>query len=154
VTDLLELADRLYTGAEPVTRQKLFAWSGELVEVAPDTAFVAAFSNVAALGTDDGLVLADTSSWFAAPAVHASLRGWRDVRLDTAVFTHGHAVVLEGDELAEVDAHWTAHYGSSPLSWGDVVFFRLEPTWMVGYVANRAEVLAKRGVEEEARPLA
>jgi hypothetical protein len=34
------------------------------------------------------------------------------------------------------------------------VFFRLEPTWMVGYVANRAEVLAKRGVEEEARPLA
>jgi glyoxylase-like metal-dependent hydrolase (beta-lactamase superfamily II) len=104
VTDLLDLADRLYTGAEPVTRQKLFAWSGELVEVAPDTAFVAAFSNVAALGTDDGLVLADTSSWFAAPAVHASLRSWRDVRLDTAVFTHGHTDHCFGVELYEARA--------------------------------------------------
>ena len=51
---------------------------------------MAAFSNVAAIGTDDGLVLADTSSWFAAASVHASLQRWRDVRLDTAVFTHGH----------------------------------------------------------------
>ena len=83
------------------------------------------------------------------PAVSAACIEGEEV----AVFTHGHAVVLEGDELAEVDAHWTAHYGSSPLSWGDVVFFRLEPTWMVGYVANRTEVLAKRGVPEEARPL-
>src|SRR4029079_4462965 len=61
MADLLTLADRLFTGAEPVTREKLFAWSGELVEVADDTAFVAAFSNVAALDTADGLVLADTS---------------------------------------------------------------------------------------------
>src|SRR3954454_7884432 len=104
MTDLLDLADRLFTGAEPVTRQKLFAWNGELVEVAPDTAFVAAFSNVAALGTDDGLVLADTSSWFAAPAVHASLRSWRDVRLDTAVFTHGHTDHCFGVELYEARA--------------------------------------------------
>ncbi len=111
VTDLLDLADRLFTGAEPVTRQKLFAWNGELVEVAPDTAFVAAFSNVAALATADGLVLADTSSWFAAPAVHASLRAWRDVRLDTAVFTHGHTDHCFGVELYEArarDAGWRA----------------------------------------------
>jgi glyoxylase-like metal-dependent hydrolase (beta-lactamase superfamily II) len=105
VTDILDLADRLYTGAEPVTRQKLFAWNGELVEVAPDTAFVAAFSNVAALGTADGLVLADTSSWFAAPAVHAALRSWRDVRLDTAVFTHGHTDHCFGVELYEARAN-------------------------------------------------
>ncbi|MEP6649631.1 MAG: pyridoxamine 5'-phosphate oxidase family protein [Lapillicoccus sp.] len=70
---------------------------------------------------------------------------------ELAVFTHGRAVVLEGDELAEVDAHWTAHYGSSPLSWGDVVLFRLEPTWMVGYVSDRTKVLAKRGVPEDPR---
>jgi alkyl sulfatase BDS1-like metallo-beta-lactamase superfamily hydrolase len=101
MADLLTLADRMFTGAEAVTRDKLFAWGGELVEVAPDTAFVAAFSNVAALGTDDGLVLADTSSWFAAPAVHASLRAWRDVRLDTAVFTHGHTDHCFGVELYE-----------------------------------------------------
>ena len=101
MADLLTLADRLFTGAEPVTREKLFAWSGELAEVADDTAFVAAFSNVAAIGTDDGLVLADTSSWFAAAGVHASLQRWRDVRLDTAVFTHGHTDHCFGVERYE-----------------------------------------------------
>jgi hypothetical protein len=85
----------------------------------------------------------------ARPAVSAACIEGEEV----AVFTHGHAVVLTGDELAEVDAHWTAHYGSSPLSWGDVVMARLEPTWMVGYAADRTEVLARRGVPEEARPL-
>ena len=63
-----------------------------------------------------------------------------------AVFSHGRAVELEGDELAEVDRHWTAHYGSSPLSWGDVVMYRLDPTWMVGYAWKRDELLAERGV--------
>src|SRR3954451_2510592 len=42
-----------------------------------------------------------------------------------AVFCHGHVVELSGDELDRVDAHWTSHYGSSPLSWGDVVMWRL-----------------------------
>jgi general stress protein 26 len=63
-----------------------------------------------------------------------------------AVFSHGRAVELEGDELAAVDQHWTAHYGSSPLSWGDVVMYRLEPSWMVGYAWKRDELLAERGV--------
>ena len=63
-----------------------------------------------------------------------------------AVFSHGHVVEIEGDDLAEVDRHWTAHYGSSPLSWGDVVMYRLDPTWMVGYAWKRDELLAERGV--------
>jgi general stress protein 26 len=63
-----------------------------------------------------------------------------------AVFSHGHVVELAGDELATVDEHWTAHYGSSPLSWGDVVMWRLEPTWMVGYAFQREQLLAERGV--------
>ncbi|HEX3221971.1 MAG TPA: pyridoxamine 5'-phosphate oxidase family protein [Nocardioides sp.] len=63
-----------------------------------------------------------------------------------AVFSHGHVVELAGDELAAVDAHWTSHYGSSPLSWGDVVMWRLEPSWMVGYAFRRAELLAERGI--------
>jgi general stress protein 26 len=63
-----------------------------------------------------------------------------------AVFSHGQAVELVGDELAQVDAHWAAHYGSSPLTWGDVVMWRLEPTWMVGYAFRRQELLAERGV--------
>ena len=63
-----------------------------------------------------------------------------------AVFSHGYAVELDGDELRETDAHWTAHYGSSPLSWGDVVMYRLDPTWMVGYAFKRDDLLAERGV--------
>jgi general stress protein 26 len=65
-----------------------------------------------------------------------------------AVFSHGRVVELAGDELAGVDEHWTAHYGSSPLSWGDVVMWRLEPSWMVGYAFRRAELLAERGVSD------
>ncbi len=63
-----------------------------------------------------------------------------------AVFSHGRAVELAGDELARVDEHWTDHYGSSPLSWGDVVMYRLDPTWMVGYAFQRDRLLAERGV--------
>ena len=63
-----------------------------------------------------------------------------------ALFAHGRAVELSGDELAAVDEHWTAHYGSSPLSWGDVVMYRLDPTWMVGYAWKRDELLAERGI--------
>jgi general stress protein 26 len=62
------------------------------------------------------------------------------------VFSHGHVVELAGDELADVDRHWTAHYGSSPLSWGDVVMWRLAPIWMVGYAFRREELLTERGV--------
>jgi general stress protein 26 len=63
-----------------------------------------------------------------------------------AVFSHGRAVELSGDELQQVAEHWTGHYGSSPLSWGDVVMFRLDPTWMVGYAFQRDQLLAERGV--------
>jgi general stress protein 26 len=63
-----------------------------------------------------------------------------------AVFSHGQVVELDGDELAAVDEHWTAHYGSSPLAWGDVVMWRLDPSWMVGYAGHRDELLAERGV--------
>lgn len=63
-----------------------------------------------------------------------------------AVFSHGNVVELSGDELGAVADHWSAHYGSSPLSWGDVVMWRLEPTWMVGYAFRREALLAERGV--------
>jgi general stress protein 26 len=63
-----------------------------------------------------------------------------------AVFSHGHVIELAGAELAAVDEHWTSHYGSSPLSWGDVVMWRLEPTWMVGYAWKREELFAVRDI--------
>lgn len=58
---------------------------------------------------------------------------------ELGVFTHGRAELLnpagaEPDpQWPEVLAYMTKHYGSSPLSWGDVVYYRLRPHWMVAY---------------------
>ena len=50
-------------------------------------------------------------------------------------------------DWAETIAHWTAHYGSSPLSWGDDIrMYRYRPHWMVGYAGDRPALLAKRGL--------
>ena len=52
-----------------------------------------------------------------------------------------------GPERDEVDAHWTAHYGSSPWSWGDDIrMYRLRMTWAVAYAFKREELLRARGV--------
>jgi general stress protein 26 len=67
---------------------------------------------------------------------------------ELALFSHGHAERLEpGPQLDEVDAHWTAHYGSSPFSWGDDIrMYRLRMTWAVAYAFKRDELLRARGV--------
>lgn len=52
------------------------------------------------------------------------------------VFVHGAAQRLldEDPRTGEIIAHWTAHYGSDPRTWGDDIrMFRLEPSWMVAY---------------------
>jgi len=66
---------------------------------------------------------------------------------DLAVFCHGRALRLDpsGATWDETLAHWTTHYQSSPLEWGDDVrLYRLEPAWMVGYAADRDRLLAAR----------
>jgi general stress protein 26 len=67
---------------------------------------------------------------------------------DLALFSHGTAELLPpGPARDEVDAHWTAHYGSSPLSWGDDIrLYRLRMTWAVAYAFNREELFRSRGV--------
>lgn len=68
---------------------------------------------------------------------------------DLAVFSHGRAERMAGSDpdWAETLDHWTAHYGSSPLTWGaDICMYRYRPHWMVGYASNRTELLEKRGI--------
>jgi hypothetical protein len=68
---------------------------------------------------------------------------------ELALFSHGRAEQMgDGDpDWAETLEYWTAHYGGSPLEWGDDVrLYRLRPQWMVGYAFDRAGLLAKRGV--------
>jgi general stress protein 26 len=69
---------------------------------------------------------------------------------ELAVFAHGAAEQLgTADPLRdETLAHWTAHYGSSPLEWGeDIRVYRLKPTWIVGFASDRVKLLASRGVK-------
>jgi alkyl sulfatase BDS1-like metallo-beta-lactamase superfamily hydrolase len=108
--DLLETADRLFTGELPIEQHHPFSTSGQLAEVQPGLAFVDAFANSAAVDTDAGLVVVDTSGVFHARAVHETLRRWSTSRLDTAIFTHGHIDHVFGVELYEEEARtngWT-----------------------------------------------
>jgi general stress protein 26 len=67
---------------------------------------------------------------------------------ELALFSHGHAELMQpGPERDEVEAHWTAHYGSSPWSWGDDIrMYRLRMTWATAYAFNRDELLRSRHV--------
>jgi alkyl sulfatase BDS1-like metallo-beta-lactamase superfamily hydrolase len=104
VPDVLETADRLFTGEASMADHHPFSQFGELAEISGSTAFVAAFANAAAFHTDAGLVVVDTSSPFLCGQVHQALRGWRPDRLDTAVFTHGHIDHCFGVDLYEAEA--------------------------------------------------
>lgn len=68
---------------------------------------------------------------------------------DLAVFSHGRVEPMqEADpDFVPTLEHWTNHYGSSPLSWGDeIVFYRYQPHWMVGYAWKREELMRSRGL--------
>ncbi len=84
----------------------------------------------------------------ARPAVSAACVEGEEV----AIFTHGRVEFLESghEDFDEIAGHLTTHYGSSPFSWGEsIVLCRVDPTWMVGYAFQRAQVLEARGVEPE-----
>jgi hypothetical protein len=68
-------------------------------------------------------------------------------REDLAVFAHGRAERLSPSDSRwdETLAYLTAHYGGSPLEWGeDIRLYRLAASWMVGYAFDRERVLAAR----------
>ncbi len=79
------------------------------------------------------------------PAVSiAYLRG-----KEIGVFAHGTAQPMNPADGPE-DPDWPAllqymtdYYESSPLSWGDVTYYRLIPSWMVAFAANPADLMAK-----------
>lgn len=54
-------------------------------------------------------------------------------------FTHGIVEPLDASD-AQYDGiiqHWTAHYGSSPLSWGEEIrMYRIRPRWCVAYAGE------------------
>ena len=68
---------------------------------------------------------------------------------EMAVFSHGKVERMQpaDPDWDETLGHWIAHYGSSPLEWGeDICLYRYRPHWLVGYAASRSDLLAARGI--------
>ncbi len=66
---------------------------------------------------------------------------------DLGIFVHGRAEEIDhaGPDFTAVDEHLTAHYGSSPSSWGDeIVYLRIRPDWMVAYAFAKRRLLDAR----------
>jgi hypothetical protein len=82
---------------------------------------------------------------------------------ELGVFTHGSVEELN-PVAGEADPQWPSildymrrHYDSDPLSWGDVVYYRLRPHWMVAYAFDPAKLLSpqaapRQGDRENAVP--
>lgn len=114
--DLLELADRLWSGdldvAGPPSPEhpgdeeavNPFVPRGELVEVGQGTAFVSSFANVSAFETTEGLVCVDSGAPFSAAEIHRMIRAWSPARLHTTIFSHGHIDHVLGTGPFEAEA--------------------------------------------------
>jgi Pyridoxamine 5'-phosphate oxidase len=73
---------------------------------------------------------------------------------DLGVFCHGQVEELTEDhpDRAAVEAHLTAHYGSSPSSWGPEIYYgRVQPHWMVTYAFAKDALLAEAAGTEAGR---
>jgi alkyl sulfatase BDS1-like metallo-beta-lactamase superfamily hydrolase len=101
---VLDLVDRLWRGESSIEEHHPFAHSGRLEELMDGVAFIPSFANVSGFGTDDGLVLVDTGSKMFARSVHADLRHWRQDRLHTAIYSHGHIDHVFGVPIFDEEA--------------------------------------------------
>lgn len=91
-----------------------------------------------------------TTAGSAAKARHLKVRSAASISYvdgeRVGVFSHGRVEFLTPDDpdFDEIEAHLVAHYGSSPSSWAeDIVYARLQPTWMVGYAFDKAALQTK-----------
>lgn len=88
--EVLDLAERAWRGELRGTQVEPGAALVGFEELRPGLGFMSAFSNVAALATDEGLVFLDTSSLFHAARLFEAVRHWSAAPVHTAVYTHGH----------------------------------------------------------------
>ena len=102
--DLLDLADKLFTGELPIEAHHPFASSGKLAEVQPGVAFVDAFANSAGGRHRRRPRRGRHQRRVPRQAVHETIRTVVGPRLDTAIFTHGHIDHVFGVDLYEEEA--------------------------------------------------
>jgi alkyl sulfatase BDS1-like metallo-beta-lactamase superfamily hydrolase len=104
VGEVRELAERAWRGELEGTQVHPGNALVAFEELGPRLGFLSAFSNVAALRTDGGLVLLDTSSLFHARRLFDEVRRWSDARVHTAVYSHGHVDHVFGLAAFEAEA--------------------------------------------------
>lgn len=121
--DLLALSAQIIDSSEmsaeggPMTRI-----TNELSEVGEGVAVVESFSNSIVFDTGDGLVAFDASGARGGARVVAAINEWRDTRIDTLVYTHGHmdhvggsgAFVAAAEERGEQRPNFVAHENVTP----------------------------------------
>jgi hypothetical protein len=91
----------------------------------------------------------------AAKAVHLAARPAVSIAFirgeEVGVFAHGTAQPLnpvggpDDPDWPALLAYMTDYYGSSPLTWGDVVYYRLLPSWMVAFASDPGALMASLG---------
>jgi alkyl sulfatase BDS1-like metallo-beta-lactamase superfamily hydrolase len=99
-----DLAEKLWTGTVSTDEQHPFYALNELDELAPGVAFISGFANVAALDTDEGLVLVDTGGAMQRELAFDLVRRWSKRPLHTAVYTHGHVDHVFGTAAFDEEA--------------------------------------------------
>lgn len=102
--EVLELAERAWRGELEETQVHPGTALVGFEELAPGLGFMSAFSNVAALDTEEGLVFLDTSSFFHAARLFEGVRAWSAKPVHTAVYTHGHVDHVFGLAPFEAEA--------------------------------------------------
>lgn len=107
--EVLELAERAWQGELTGTQVHPGNALVGFEELSRELGFMSAFSNVAVVRTDAGLVFVDTSSLFHAQKLFDAVRGWTEAQLHTAVYTHGHVDHVFGLGAFEREAEERGH---------------------------------------------
>jgi len=108
VTDVLDLAEQLWSGAATVTTHHPLGGGGDFVEVADGVGFWHSFSNATVVDTSAGLVLVDSGDPLFGHLLHQRVREWRATTpVRDVVFSHGHIdhVFGVGNFDAEAERH-------------------------------------------------
>ena len=101
---LLERSARFIDGAVYEGPASVNPVDSSFHEIADGVALVCGFSHIWTLDCGEGLVVVDTSQPDFASAALEHLRRWRDVPVDTIVYTHGHADHVSGAPVFVDDA--------------------------------------------------
>ena len=101
---LLERSARFVDGGAYEGPGSINPVDGTFHEVAEGVGLVCGFSHIWTVDGGEGLVVLDTSLPGFASAAVEHLRGWRDVPVDTIVYTHGHVDHVSGAQTFREDA--------------------------------------------------